>query len=62
MEQIEKMRARYRHCLKRAETLEGQEERGEGMDGVVVQMMHVDRQLADAYALVIRDQDHPRIN
>ena len=47
---------------KRAAQLEKQEERGEGMDGVVVQMMHLYRQLADAYALVIRDQEHPRIN
>ena len=56
-----KLQERYAHCLKRAETLEAQEEAGEGMDGVVVQMMHVYRQLADAYALVIRDQKHPRI-
>ena len=53
---------RHAHCLKRAEALEGQEERGEGMNSTVVQMMHAYRQLADAYALVVEDQKHPRIN
>ena len=54
-EAIAILRERSAHLLKRAEALEAQEERGEGMDGVVVQMMHRYRQLADAYSQVILD-------
>lgn len=52
----EKIRDRYLHCLKRAEQLEAKEERGEGMNSTVVQMMHRYRQLATSYAAVLRDQ------
>ena len=56
---VDELRHRQEHYEKRASALEAKWDAGLGMEGTVERMMKTYRQLAQAYALTIRDFERP---
>ena len=56
---LDTLRSRREHYDKRATALEEKYDAGVGMEGTVERMMKTYRQLAQAYALTIRDFERP---